>query len=189
MAQKILLLVAMPEELALAPRKDMILMHTGVGKVNAAWRTAQGLARHSPDMVINFGTAGALRSDLTGLVEVGSAMQRDMDLRALGMPLGQTPFEDDSQIIQFSDAPISCATGDSFVAAAPELPSDLVDMELYAIAKICRASGVALKCFKYVSDQANGAAPQDWRASLAHAASAFQARINGGIEQPRSSSL
>ena len=181
MPQKILLLVAMPEELALAPRQDMILMYTGVGKVNAAWRTAQGLALYAPDMVINFGTAGSVRSDLSGLIEVGVARQRDMDVRPLGVALGETPFEDDSLQIKFAPPALSCATGDSFVATAPELACDLVDMELYAIAKVCRAAGVPLRSFKYISDKADGAAPQDWRAALRHAASAFQARVALGL--------
>ena len=171
----------MPEELAVAPQADMILLHTGVGKVNAAWRTAQGLAHYTPDLVINFGTAGAVRRDLSGLIEVGIALQRDMDVRPLGVPLGHTPFEEDSHQIQFGSSAISCGTGDSFAATAPELACDLVDMELYAIAKICRAANVPLKAYKYVSDQADGAAPQDWRAALSDAASAFQARMDLGL--------
>lgn len=181
MQQKILLLVAMPEELAIAPRSDMILHHTGVGKVNAAWRTAQAIQQHRPDLVINFGTAGGLRADLSGLVEVGAAVQRDMDVRALGLDLGHTPFEKDSHQITFSAAPLICGTGDSFASSAPELPCDLVDMELYAIAKICRAALIPLRAFKYISDSADAAAPQDWRAALDHAAAAFVSQVKNAL--------
>ena len=38
---------------------------------------------------------GALRQDLSGLCRVTRFQQRDMDVRALGFSLGQTPFEDD----------------------------------------------------------------------------------------------
>lgn len=181
MDQKILLLVAMPEELQTAPRSDMILHHTGVGKVNAAWRSAQAIHQHRPDLVINFGTAGAVKSGLSGLLEVGGVVQRDMDVRALGLELGDTPFETDSQKITFSTAPLICGTGDSFADSIPELPCDLVDMELYAIAKICRAAAIPLRSFKFISDSANSSAPQDWRTALDHAAAAFVARINAGL--------
>ena len=43
--QKILLLVAMPEELPTPPNPDMILVHMGIGKVNAAWQTVRALER------------------------------------------------------------------------------------------------------------------------------------------------
>ncbi len=176
----ILLLVAMPEELAAAPQ-GMILEHTGIGKVNAAWRSAQALALHRPDLVINFGTAGAVAQGLHGLVEVGAAVQRDMDVRALDVPLGATPFEEDSQEIRFSPAALICGTGDSFAASAPELPCDLVDMELYAIAKLCRAAHIPLRAFKYISDNADDAAPTDWRQALRYAEDAFLARLGQGL--------
>ena len=181
MGQKILLLVAMAQELDTAPRFDMILVHTGVGKVNAAWRTALAIRQHRPDLVINFGTAGALQAGLSGLVEVGAVVQRDMDVRALGLELGHTPFESDSHKITFSDAPLICGTGDSFANSLPELPCDLVDMELYAIAKICRAEKIPLRAFKYISDSADGDAPQDWRAALDHAALAFISHVKNAL--------
>jgi adenosylhomocysteine nucleosidase len=181
MVGKILLLVAMPQELAAAPRADMVLVHTGIGKINAAWRCAEALAQHKPDLVINFGTAGAVRGGLSGLIEVGAAVQRDMDVRALGLALGATPFEDGSKMIRFSPTPWVCGTGDSFAATAPELPCDLVDMELYAIAKICRAAGMPLRAFKYISDNADDDAPSDWQDALQHAQVAFLARLSSGL--------
>ncbi|MDZ7906669.1 MAG: hypothetical protein U5N55_13580 [Cypionkella sp.] len=177
---KILLLVAMPQELS-EPPAGMVLEHIGIGKVNAAWRCAEAIAAHRPDLVINFGTAGAVRLDLHGLVEVGAAVQRDMDVRALGLPLGATPFEEDSHEIRFSPAPLVCGTGDSFAATVPELPCDLVDMELYAIAKLCRAAHIPLRSFKYISDKADDAAPTDWREALRHAETAFLARVAEGL--------
>lgn len=176
----ILLLVAMEAELARAPRRDMQLVHTGIGKVNAAWRCAEALAQHRPDLVVNFGTAGAVTPGLSGLLEVGATLQRDMDLRSLGLSLGTTPFEDDSAIIRFSHAPLTCGTGDSFVAAPPAISCDLVDMGLYAIAKVCRAAGVPLRAFKYVSDRADSAAPTDWTAALQHAEAAFLQWLQAG---------
>lgn len=178
--QKILLLVAMREELSTLPAPHWTVVHIGVGKVNAAWRCADALAAHRPDLVVNFGTAGAVTKGLHGLVEVGAALQRDMDVRALGLPLGATPFEEGSEEIRFAPAPLTCGTGDSFANAAPELPCDVVDMELYPIAKICRAAGVPLRAFKYISDSADDTAPRDWRAALRHAENAFLQRLQQG---------
>ena len=71
----------------------MILVHMGIGKVNATLQTVRALERYKPNLVINFGTAGAVMSEIRGLVEVGAACQRDIDVRALGFALGHTLFE------------------------------------------------------------------------------------------------
>ena len=49
--------------------------------------------------MVNYGSAGALRSGLAGLHQVTRFLQRDMDVRALGFALGQTPFEGDGEIL------------------------------------------------------------------------------------------
>ena len=45
---------------------------------------------------------------------------------------------------------------------APRLKTDLVDMEAYAIAKICYLKNIKFRCFKYISDNANAGANDDW---------------------------
>ena len=159
----------------------MILVHMGIGKVNATWQTVWALERYKPDLVTNFCTEGAVMSEIRGLVEVGAACQRDMDVRALGFALGHTPFEADRDLSRFANSPLLCGTGDSFAASRPELPCDLVDMELYAVAKVCRSERTPLRTFKYISDQADHAAPQDWLLALNHAALAFSARVQQEI--------
>ncbi|MBT4959162.1 MAG: hypothetical protein HON33_04245 [Flavobacteriaceae bacterium] len=42
------------------------------------------------------------------------------------------------------------------------MKTDLVDMEAYAIAKICYIKDVKFKCFKYISDNADPGANEDW---------------------------
>ena len=51
---------------------------------------------YQPTHVVNYGGAGALRLSLH---RVTHFLQCDMDVRALGFALGQTPFEDDSKIL------------------------------------------------------------------------------------------
>ena len=43
------------------------------------------------------------------------------------------------------------------------IPADVVDMEAYAIAKACEKHGVEFVCWKYISDQANQDAHNDWK--------------------------
>ena len=44
-----------PELEQLAP-----VIHTGVGKVNAAIKLYEAILLHQPDLVVNYGTAGAI---------------------------------------------------------------------------------------------------------------------------------
>ena len=55
---------------------------------------------------------------------------------------------------------------------------DVVDMEAYAIAKVCMLENIEFKSFKYISDNANDNANIDWNENLALGAKAFQNYIN-----------
>ena len=39
---------------------------------------------------------------------------------------------------------------------------DVVDMEAYAIAKVCKKENVKFRCFKFISDEANENAKSNW---------------------------
>ena len=66
-------------------------------------------------------------------------------------------------ILEFGSTGLTCSTGDNFVTDPDlEIAADLVDMESYAIAKICLSRGVDFVCYKFVSDQANDSAHRDW---------------------------
>ena len=99
-----------------------------------------------------------------------------MDGRPLGLMVGETPFEDSFKI-HFGRDGLSCGTGDSFVTNTPELITDLVDMEAYAIAKICKMNDVDFRCFKYISDQADDNASQDWKENVAWGRGLFIEKI------------
>ena len=144
----------------LAERSDVFF--TGVGKVNAAACTAEIIHRYQPQQIINFGTAGGITVG-AGLHEATRFVQRDMLCTELGVAPGQTPFESDV-MIELGTAGLICSTGDNFVSDnALEIPADLVDMEAYAIAKVCQRSGVAFQCWKFVTDKADVDAAQDWQ--------------------------
>ena len=167
--QTTLLIVALENELPREMAAGWTIVYTGVGKVNAAIALGDAIAMHQPKQVVNYGSAGALRPGLAGLHRVTRFLQRDMDVRALGFALGQTPFEDDGEIL--------AGTGDQFVSAPPELTSDLVDMEAYALAKMCQQKAIDFYCFKFISDNADGDAAHDWSQQLAIGAKLFSAEI------------
>ena len=126
---------------------------------------------------IGGGTAGAINTKLKGIVECTKFYQRDMDVRGLDFELGETPFDKIKEIITSKEG-YSCGTGDSFVNKKIDMEVDVVDMEAYAIAKVCKLENIEFKCFKYISDNADENADNDWSKNLAKGASAFTNLIN-----------
>ena len=136
--------------------------HTGVGKINASIKLMELINLYKPAQIINYGTAGSFKKDISGLIECTTFVQHDMDARGLlDFKLGQTPFDPISKII-LSDKGYVCATGDRFVKKKLEINCDIVDMEAYALAKICKVYDIEFKCFKYISDYANEESSNDW---------------------------
>ena len=146
--------------------------HIGVGKINATYNTLKLIHTHKPKIIINYGSAGARNINLKGIVECTKFYQRDMDVRGLGFKLGETPFDKINEIIN-SESGYSCGTGDSFVNQHIDMQVDVVDMEAYAIAKVCKLENIDFKCFKYISDNADKNANIDWNKSLALGANIF----------------
>ena len=152
--------------------------HTGVGKVNATYNLTKLIQKHKPSEVINYGTAGAIKKGLSGIVEVTKFYQRDMDVRGLlDLKLGETPFDNINEIIKLKEG-YSCGSGDSFVDKKIEIEVDLVDMESYALAKVCKLEDINFKCFKYISDNADENATSDWIENCKKGAKLFQIKMN-----------
>ena len=169
---KTIILVALPAELPADRLIGWDIAYVGVGKVNAAINGAKALQKCEVDTVINYGTAGAVRPGISGLCEVTSFFQRDMDARPLGFPLGETPFEAGTEI-DLGRPGYTIGTGDSFAERTPELVTDLVDMEAYSLAKLAASFGKHFFCFKFVSDQADKNAAADWDMSVGIGADLF----------------
>ena len=93
--------------------------HTGVGKINASIKLMELINVYKPNQIINYGTAGSFKKEISGLIECTSFVQHDMDARGLlDFKLGETPFDPISKII-LSDKGYICATGDRFVKNNP----------------------------------------------------------------------
>lgn len=122
--------------------------------------------------LLNLGTAGSSHFDAHALVEVSQFVQRDMDVSPLGFNVGLTPmdqhFPGAIELEPFFDhLPKGiCGTGDSFETGQPKVPCQLVDMEGYALAKVCKKLGVRLISVKYITDGANDTAHLDWEENL-----------------------
>ena len=155
---------------------DYTLMITGVGKVNAAMFATFAAVSRDCELIINYGTAGVLKPELVGkLHRIGKVKQRDMDARPQA-PLGETPFEEGllrSDITIHTKSKISLSTGDNFVTETPEIESDLVDMEGYAIAKVASSFNRPCILLKWGSDFADDKAPEEWLKNQADGVGAF----------------
>ena len=168
-----LIAVAMKEELSLEQASGWRIVYTGIGKVNALISVYGALKEDKPRNIINFGTAGSSRGDLQGLHEVTTFKQRDMDLRDIGLPLGVT-LNDDINDITLDRPGLSCGSGDNFVTTNQEIKTDLYDMEAYAIAKLCLKEEINFFCFKFISDEANDSAFEDWNQNVSKGGESFQ---------------
>lgn len=157
---------------------EVVLLRSGIGKVNAALSTAVLLERFKPDYVINTGSAGGLNPDLNvGDVVISTEVRHhDVDVTVFGYEYGQVPqlpaaFEADSKLLQIAE---NCAkeitdiqvvrgliaTGDSFmndpvrVNYISEKFKDLqaVEMEAAAIAQVSYQFGVPFVVIRSLSD-------------------------------------
>ncbi|WP_370281031.1 hypothetical protein [Pontibacterium sp.] len=151
------------------------IVYTGVGKVNAAIGLYEAINKYQPDLVINYGTAGAV-TDVRGLNKIGTFIERDMDAREIGFQRGIAPFSGET----LPDAKgVVLGTGDSFVSDSAkaleglDIQVDLVDMEGYALWKVSQKLGVQFVSYKYISDDADVDAPNDWETNVANGAKKF----------------
>lgn len=142
---------------------DVMVLQSGIGKVNAAVGTTLMLERFQPDAIINTGSAGGFDEGLEiGDIVVSSEVRHhDVDATAFGYAHGQVPqmpaaFVPDEQLVSVARECIRelgevrvaeglIATGDVFMACPehvartralfPEMIA--AEMEAAAIAQVC----------------------------------------------------
>lgn len=152
------------------------IVHTGVGKLNAAIKLYEAILHYQPDLVINYGTAGSINGK-AGLLKVDTFVQRDMDVRGLDIPRGITPFSEENSLPKPEG--IVLGTGDSFVTDVAtqleglDISIDLIDMEAYALYKVCQHHQTAFECYKFVTDDTTENASIDWVENVANGAKLF----------------
>ncbi|HSP32532.1 MAG TPA: 5'-methylthioadenosine/S-adenosylhomocysteine nucleosidase, partial [Halomonas sp.] len=113
---------------------EVIVLQSGIGKVNAAVGTAILLERHQPDAIINTGSAGGFAEDLNiGDVIISDEVRHhDVDAVVFGYEIGQVPgmpaaYQADTHLRKIARNAIASlgevkvregliATGDAFMA-------------------------------------------------------------------------
>ena len=170
---KILTVVAINQEISSNQwGKRGTLVYSGIGKINTCMNLYGAIRNFKPDLVLNLGSAGSLKKDLRGVVEVSSVIERDFDARPL-CERGLIPFEDHKNKYSSGFDGVICASGDSFVheedSWLTENQVDVVDMELIAIAKTCNFLGVPWRSFKFISDYVGRNKSDEWKTGVREA--------------------
>ena len=175
--------------------EDYDILYTGVGKVNATFKLTKRLSGEvvsgfAPKLVINYGTAGSRKIKKKTLVDCTKFVQRDMDVTGLGFMRGETPFEDapplmlDFGITEYNNIRrrATCGSGDSFVEDRTQYYGEVVDMEAYALAKVCYNYKIPFVSFKYITDGADEQAHEDWEKNLADGIEEFKKQVLDGVD-------
>ncbi|MBA0922034.1 MAG: 5'-methylthioadenosine/S-adenosylhomocysteine nucleosidase [Nitrosospira sp.] len=182
MKNSLVVIVALEEEL----NPDNIFSHipviySGIGKVNASIATFRAIKEYNPNLIINFGTVGKITPNLSGLIQIGSVIQRDMIAEPLA-PRGSVPFSiRPNKFVSISNGHI-CGTGDSFVTQRDDWliqnGVDVVDMELFAIASVAHEHKIDWISYKFISDDANESSDQKWAKQVNQGQKLFVERLH-----------
>lgn len=145
--------------------KDVVLIISGVGKVNATLSTQYIIDMYNPRFLINFGTAGGMSNnvEILNYYLIKNCSQFDFDLSALdGVPVGYIQ-DYDCVLFETYDSGISmktsnCASGDRFnddpndVSTILSMSCHVRDMECGAIAQVCKTNNKKLVVIKGITD-------------------------------------
>lgn len=165
--------------------ENIVLVRSGVGKVNAATCTQALIDHFGVDYIINSGVAGGVdpKIKVGDIVISKDAVQHDMDVTALGEKPGaiprmnQTYFEADAKLIKLANGAAKglsedinihlgrIASGDQFIASAEKKENIInhfspyaVEMEGAAIAHVAYLNKVPFVIIRSISDDASSGA-------------------------------
>ncbi len=131
-----------------------------VGPVEAALNMARYLCEHEPpDLVVSLGSAGSAKLDQAEIYQVSHISYRDMDASPFGFRKGETPFLELPAQVELGLAiaglkQASLSTGASVISgeAYHAIDADMVDMETWALARVCHSHAVPLIGLRGISD-------------------------------------
>jgi len=158
--------------------KEIVLLQSGIGKVNAAMSSAILMEKYAPDCVINAGSAGGFHRDLhVGDVVISSeVIHHDMDATAFGYEYGQVPgmppaFAANEKLVQLAEEAAQSlvdvqvlkgliATGDAFIHTPDQRQAVLErfpnvhagEMEAVAIAQVASQFNIPFVIIRSLSD-------------------------------------
>ena len=169
--------------------KKVVVVRSGIGKVNAAICTQILIDDFHAEVVINTGIAGSLNADINigDIVVSTDLIHHDMNAVAFGYPVGQIPqmdafsFHSDDALRKLAvqackevnpDIEVfegRIASGDQFVAdqgvkdfVVKEFGAYAVEMEGAAIAQAAYLNNVPFLVIRAFSDKADGSAEMDY---------------------------
>lgn len=171
--------------------KEVVIVRSGIGKVNAAVCAQILIDRFHVDMLINTGIAGSLDAqiDIGDMVISTDAVEHDMDASAFGDPVGQIPqmdtfsFPADEKLVKLAKEVNErinpdihtwtgrIVSGDQFVASS-QVKERLVtlfgakctEMEGAAIAHTAYLNKISCVIIRAISDKADNSAEMDYPA-------------------------
>ena len=155
----------------------------GIGKVKATYHLTKAIQKTNPDLIINLGTAGSTTFDRGSVVNCHRFIQRDMDVRALGFQKFETPFSNESVLLEYGlnieNLPNGiCGSGDQFEMEHNNPEYNVIDMEAFALAKVAEQEEIDFLCLKYISDDADGNAADDWTLEVKKASIALRRELD-----------
>ncbi len=169
--------------------KDVVVVRSGIGKVNAGICTQILIDDYHVDALINTGIAGSLKKEINigDIVVSTDALQHDMDATNFGYPKGQIPrldvlsFSADEELIQAAcdvcrevNPDISVfkgrvVSGDQFVSDKESKERIICDfgglcteMEGAAIAQAAHLNKIPYVVLRAISDKADDSASVDY---------------------------
>jgi adenosylhomocysteine nucleosidase len=137
---------------------------TGVGPVEAAISLTEQLTKLAaedklPLLVVSLGSAGSAQLEQCGLYQASEVSWRDMDATALGFERGVVPFLDVPATLTLGPyvpgIPLATlSTGANVVSgtAYDDIAEHMVDMETYAVMRVCQRFGLPLIALRGISD-------------------------------------
>lgn len=168
--------------------KDIVLLETGIGKVNAAIGATLMIEAFDVEEIIFTGVAGGINEDLDlgDVVISRDLIQHDFDTSAFGDKLGVIPRMDNS-VFRADDELIELAvnagkklngkkvivgrilSGDQFIASPEkiaflkkEFNGDCAEMEGAAVGHVCQIFDIPFVVVRTMSDKANSDAHTDY---------------------------
>lgn len=190
--------------------KDIILVRSGIGKVNAAVCTQVLISKFNVSYIINTGVGGAIHTDLNvgDIVISSDVLQHDFDATSFGYKLGEIPrmdtyvFKADKRLVDIAFAASRNETvnhqtmigrilsGDVFVAC-PDKKEFLWDnfkgycteMEGAAIGHTSFLNNIPFVIIRSISDKADGTAHINFNEFVLKAAKNSSNIVKSIIEQ------
>lgn len=169
---------------------EVVIVISGIGKVNASISATLLLSKFGVDLVINTGVAGGLEHfELNTIVIAKSLVQHDLDITAFGRPLGFIPsldcveIQSNNKLVEFLEKEIkdsktiTLASGDQFICSKEDanriknqFNAKACDMESCAIAQVCSFFNVPFVAIRLISDSAGDDATSEYQSNLDKAA-------------------